>query len=616
MKKLFFLFLAASGAANVNAQTPGAPEMPVKKSYTHDSLLQRWVIDVNALGGVLTQDIQTHDLMSHYNNVISGASNYSDGGKLKFSNGMSYGFDAQLGFFFGHKRHFGIGAGFMYLHQQGDLATSYPLHIEYQATDARNDVYRQIISSNGTLQESVKITNMNIPVVLKYKKRFSKRWGFTADAGALFNVQIKNAYTSGNTTFDYEAIYNYTYDANGKVSHTNYDNSPVPAANDVLLTKGGFNTGTKYATVGDWFNALRSNGYNVGLGVTPNNPSGNVSYKKGSVGLLLQPSLNFYCSDNFALNLGVYYIYQPFMNDANTAYQVTNKAGDYSSVLNNVKSNNFQSYGVNAGIRFLFGKPKDTDHDGVPDKTDKCPTVPGVVQMFGCPDQDGDGITDMEDSCVTVPGTLKFHGCPDSDGDGIADKDDACPFVPGIAKFNGCPDKDGDGIPDKEDACPDKPGVAKYHGCPDTDGDGVPDNEDACPGEPGPESNHGCPVPPPPAQPETVKISTPILFEVNKTEIQTVSYPVLEEAVRRLNEDKESYVIVDGYTDITGKPVYNKKLSLRRANAVKAKLIKMGVKANRIKVIGNGSKHPADTNNTPEGRAKNRRAVMHLNMAG
>src|SRR6185312_12187449 len=150
MKKIFFSLLAAAGALSANAQAPNAPEMPMKKSYTHDSALLRWVLDVNVLGGVLTQDIATHNIQANFPNVIGGA--YSDGGKLKVTNGMSMGFDAQLGFFWGHKRHFGIGAGFMYLSQMADVTATYPFHVEYQATDFRGDTYRQLVTSNQPIK--------------------------------------------------------------------------------------------------------------------------------------------------------------------------------------------------------------------------------------------------------------------------------------------------------------------------------------------------------------------------------------------------------------------------------------------------------------------------------
>ena len=615
MKKLFFFLIATGGTIAAMAQSPSATPSPAHKhKFAPDSLLSHWVVDVNLVGGALTQDITTANTFGNYNNAIS--SGVTNLGTLKFTNGMSYGFDAQIGYFFGKKNNFGIGLGFMYMAQQGDLTLD-RFHVEYQANqtlaDYRNYTYRQLITANHPIREQLNTTNMNIPLLLKYKHRFSKRVGFTADLGALINIQEKTNYNS-DASFNYEAIYQLTGSGSDVTAH--YDNSPVPnSKSDVLFTVQDHNNINVGQSLTDYFNDLRNKGgYNVGLGVKPNKNSGSVSYTTGSVGLLVQPSVNYYLSDMVALNFGLYYLYQPFSNNEKQGYMLTDKLGDYSSVLNTVTKSNNQSYGLNLGVRVYLGKGKDSDHDGIPDRNDDCPYEYGLAIFNGCPDTDGDGIPDREDSCVRVPGLAKFHGCPDSDGDGIPDKDDACPYQAGPAKTHGCPDRDGDGIIDKDDLCPDKPGPAIYHGCPDTDGDGIPDNEDACPDVPGVPEYHGCPPPPPQPAAETLKVSTPILFELNSTVIHESSYPILELAVKKLNEDKESYVIVDGHTDITGKPAYNKVLSLKRAKAVKEKLIRMGISAKRIKVVGHGSKAPAESNETVEGRLKNRRAVMHLNI--
>ncbi|MFZ4704796.1 MAG: DUF5723 family protein [Bacteroidales bacterium] len=140
-----------------------------------------------------------------------------------------------------------------------------------------------------------------------------------------------------------------------------------------------------------------------------------------------------------------------------------------------------------------FNGCPDTDLDSIPDKDDACPNVPGTLANRGCPDRDGDGIYDQDDACPDVPGLLEFKGCPDTDGDGITDANDDCPDVKGLALFRGCPDSDGDSIIDKYDECPYQAGTAVFKGCPDTDGDGIPDKNDLCPTVPGNPENKGCP---------------------------------------------------------------------------------------------------------------------------
>jgi len=149
---------------------------------------------------------------------------------------------------------------------------------------------------------------------------------------------------------------------------------------------------------------------------------------------------------------------------------------------------------LHSGFNLTFGRDKrDRDKDGVPDKEDTCPDVPGLAEFAGCPDRDGDKIIDLRDTCPDVPGLAKFDGCPDRDGDDIQDSQDNCPDEAGLAEFNGCPDRDGDKIMDKEDACPDQAGPKSTNGCPDRDNDGVVDTQDACPDKAGPAEHQGCP---------------------------------------------------------------------------------------------------------------------------
>ena len=604
MKKLIFMLMAASGAVSALGQG-------TKMRYDADSLLPRWVIDVNLLGGLANQTFTTVGSQANYLNALN-----ANTGDLKYKNGYALGADAQVGFFFGKKRHFGFGTGFMYVQQFGDAYLD-NYHVEYQSVDGNGKTFRQLITGNN-VKEKVSSANMNIPIVLKYKNRFSKHWGFAADAGALINLQMKNNYST-HASFDYEAIYKFAKNESGATVAV-YDNSPVPSTDDWLITKAEFYRNNPNGNLQDYLNAKRELGYNVGTGISPATRKGNTSYTAGSIGFLIQPSFNYFFSDRVALNLGVYYMFQPFKSEAQSGYRLTDGTNNnYSSVMNTVTASTNQTYGVNVGARFFLGR-KDRDHDGIADRKDKCPDVWGLKKFDGCPDTDGDGIPDKDDSCVTIPGLAIFHGCPDTDGDGIPDRLDECPYVAGPAALNGCPDRDGDGIADKNDLCPDIFGLAIFHGCPDRDGDGIPDKDDRCPDVPGPAINQGCPL-------DTIKpittismqegidISTPIRFDINKATVHVTSYPILEEAVEEMKSNKGAVITIDGHADTTGRESWNRTLSKMRANSVKNELVKRGVNPKKLKTRGHGSSLPSDTNETVEGRSKNRRAVMTITPA-
>ena len=334
------------------------------------------------------------------------------------------------------------------------------------------------------------MTNINVPLVFKFNTLLKSNWSFAADAGILLNLGMKNAYNT-DASFDYEAIYKFT---DPKDPHSAvYDNAVTPSASDLFYTKSNFLAHDPDGDINKYFNSHREQGENIGLGVKPTNKAGNVSYSSGSVGFIIRPSVGYRVSNNVTFDLGVYYMSQAFKNTTESNYRLTNKLGDYSSVLHNVSSVKSTSYGISIGVRYVFGKLSDRDHDGVPDRIDRCPSDSGLAIFKGCPDTDGDGIPDKDDACPTVKGLAAFNGCPDTDMDGVPDKEDECPNDKGLISLHGCPDWDKDGIPDKDDECPAIPGLKIYHGCPDRDGDGVPDNKDNCIDDPGPASNNGCP---------------------------------------------------------------------------------------------------------------------------
>jgi outer membrane protein OmpA-like peptidoglycan-associated protein len=238
-------------------------------------------------------------------------------------------------------------------------------------------------------------------------------------------------------------------------------------------------------------------------------------------------------------------------------------------------------------------KPKDQDNDGIPDAKDGCPTQPGTALTNGCPDRDGDGIPDHADACPDMPGQAAYKGCPipDTDKDGLNDVEDKCPTEAGPVSNNGCP------LPKPE---------------PDTDGDGVIDKEDKCPTEAGTKENNGCPV----IKKEVIEkvnyAARHILFTKGSEKLSSASWPALDEVVTILNNDPSLRLVIDGYTDNTGKPITNLELSQKRADVIKKYLTDKGIATRRLSAIGHGADNPLADNSTEEGRIQNRRVELKL----
>ena len=267
------------------------------------------------------------------------------------------------------------------------------------------------------------------------------------------------------------------------------------------------------------------------------------------------------------------------------------------------------------GLAVKFGG-KDTDGDGIYDKDDACPDVPGLEAFNGCPDSDNDGIEDSKDDCPNEAGLAEFNGCPDTDGDGVPNNNDDCPEVAGLKELNGCPDADGDGVADNVDDCPNEAGPVANKGCPwpDTDGDGVLDKDDKCPDEAGTVANNGCPEVEPTEEvmEQLNEYARTVLFDTGKATFTKETDPVLQAMVAIFKEYPNADFHIEGHTDSVGSASSNQLLSERRANAVKDYLVANGINADRLSAKGYGEENPIDSNKTRSGRQNNRRVEVKL----
>jgi outer membrane protein OmpA-like peptidoglycan-associated protein len=425
------------------------------------------------------------------------------------------------------------------------------------------------------------------------------------------------------------------------------DNSPVAvsfkpffsvptATNGAYVGPGGFSAGV-----------IAAAGMKVGESVA----------LTGNLGTRLAPSTvvgdySFGSTFNFGLG-GAYLLNESLRVGAELDGELGLEAGEGAYNKNPVELHGYGSYqhesgfaatlglgtGVVSGVgspefRFVaalgwhHGSPPDKDKDGLADEEDKCvdqaEDVDGYKDADGCPDpdNDGDGVLDGNDQC---PGQAEDHdgfkdmdGCPepDNDSDGLTDGEDDCPDDAGPTATGGCPDRDKDNVADRDDQCPTESGTKAAFGCPDQDNDGVADKRDKCPTEPkdpreDAARSDGCPhkvV----VTATRIELNETVYFDTGKTTIQSKSFALLDEIARVMNANPQIRLVeVGGHTDSDGDDKKNLKLSQGRADAVMKYLVDKGhVEASRLSAVGYGETRPIDTNQTTDGKARNRRVEL------
>jgi len=154
-----------------------------------------------------------------------------------------------------------------------------------------------------------------------------------------------------------------------------------------------------------------------------------------------------------------------------------------------------------------------------------------------------------------------------------------------------CADRDKDGVPDTVDRCPDVAGTAEAWGC--------PKYEKVVVGA------------------EKLELKEKVYFAFDQAVVKPGSYPLLDEVVKVLSDNKSFHVRVEGHTDAVGTNEHNQTLSDQRAAAVVEFLTSRGIPKDRVTSKGFASSVPLDTNDTAAGRENNRRVefVLKLNTA-
>ena len=121
---------------------------------------------------------------------------------------------------------------------------------------------------------------------------------------------------------------------------------------------------------------------------------------------------------------------------------------------------------------------------------------------------------------------------------------------------------------------------------------------------------------PPPEKPkpvaEKITFAADVLFDFDKAVVKPEGKSKLDDISSKVRGINLEVVIAIGHADWIGTDQYNQRLSVRRAESVKAYLVSKGIEGNRVYTEGKGEKQPVADNKTREGRAKNRRVEIEV----
>ncbi|MCO4293753.1 OmpA family protein [Solitalea sp. MAHUQ-68] len=113
---------------------------------------------------------------------------------------------------------------------------------------------------------------------------------------------------------------------------------------------------------------------------------------------------------------------------------------------------------------------------------------------------------------------------------------------------------------------------------------------------------------------DSIKITfvNEVFFDFDQYSIKSDAVPTVNKLVNIIKKYAKTYNIIQGHTDDSGNEEYNLSLSFKRADEVKHFLVNNGISADRINAYGVGDTQPVASNDTENGRAKNRRVLIWI----
>lgn len=327
---------------------PGCPTLNEKGLADEPNM----VLDIGLLGGMMNSNLT---LMSNPFSAYDLAENHAATNKgIEPTMGLNaIGVGASFSYYFGTAAHIGIGVGAQYLVYSGKIEAP-EFNVSYKEVDAKGNSYRRVVSSATEIAEDVKITQISVPVMLKWKGNIGhSRFKYEIAAGIIYGLDANGNSKFGDNAFNYEGI--YTPLNNG--TQTTYGYSVGNSPSQILYTEdaiNSYNSGHASASL----EAASSNGNDFGLDKKPESSLSTDEFKFTSgLNWAFAPSLYFKTSNSLSLSLGLLMTMGTWTNEENaTPYYLTKKVGEYHTMAGSIEKSDNLSYGLTLGVRWAIGE--------------------------------------------------------------------------------------------------------------------------------------------------------------------------------------------------------------------------------------------------------------------
>lgn len=345
MRKLYFIILFLTVAYAAKSQN---------SALNASSNAYNWTADVSVYTGIPISAPPT--LKPPIANAVIPNTTTPLQIKGTINNSQSFGFDGELNYHV-KKSNFSLSAGIILTNQSNKIDLD-SFKAQFRNIDNLGKAFQQVVTMrNHHISENITSYNLNIPLLIKYKHRVSRRMDINLDGGLLVSLVARKGFKTTDNVFDYEAVY-WLNSTNGSIVE--------PGTKAANITKWYVNSDSvRYSNVNakDNIIAQQKNRLNVGLGVPANqgDETGTIGYN--GLGVLVRAQGCYHFTPSLAFLLGVSISYQAFFQTNGTNnYQITNKitnksgeyTGEYNSLLNSMGNYTTSIIGINLGLRYIL----------------------------------------------------------------------------------------------------------------------------------------------------------------------------------------------------------------------------------------------------------------------